>query len=238
MKPILLCLALALPLPARAADLTLDQIVARARAQREKRADKVVCSIVVDSELRDKAGNVEHSDNRRGSATLTRGSGDDVDVDVVATSGTHDGKPLSAAELAAEHKKALDARHANQGRDMAIIPLAKKNAGQQTFTLVRKETLWGRPAYVLAVKAQPTSSNHASLATGTLWIDADSFVELKGELEPLELPPHADWLKVQEQFVLGPGGTSVPSLLKIEGGGSMMFIRKSFRSTLRWSDCH
>jgi hypothetical protein len=231
----LLWLALVLPLPARAAPpaLSVDEVVTRARAVREKRPAQIVCHIEIESELAGKNGEVEHSDKRDGSATL---HGADNQIDIVPAHGVHDGKAMSKSELDEEHKKTEQQRKANKSHDMEIVPLASKNAAQQRFTLLRSDTLWGRPVYVLDVKAEPTS-NDASLATGTLWIDAETFVELKGVLSPLKLPPHADWIKVQEQFVLGPGATTIPSFLRIEGGGSMMFIRKSFKSTLRWSDC-
>jgi hypothetical protein len=237
MKPrsLLFIALVALPLPARAdaPALTVDQVVARARAVREKRPSEAVCHVEIESQLADKNGKVEHSDKRDGTATL-RGN----DIDIVTAHAWRDGKPLGADELATERKKSEEAkRKSKKGEDLEIVPLAAKNASEQTFELVRQESLWGRPAYVLAVHAQPSSGN-GSLATGTLWIDAESFVELKGELSPHKLPPNADWVKVQEQFTLGPGGASLPTFLRIEGGGHMLFIKKQFRSTLRWSDCH
>jgi hypothetical protein len=102
---------------------------------------------------------------------------------------------------------------------------------------VRRETLWGRPALVVRVHADKRDDN-PSLANGTLWIDAERWVELKGELTPVKLPPHADWLKIQEQFVLDGGGVPLPTFLHIEGAGHLLFIKKQFTSTLRWSDCH
>jgi hypothetical protein len=108
------------------------------------------------------------------------------------------------------------------------------NAPNETFELLRKETLWGRPTYVVKVSAQKNAPEHAN---GTLWIDAERFVELKGELEPSAMPPHADWIKVQEQYVPGPKDVAVPSFLHIEGAGHMLFLHKQFRTTLRWSDC-
>jgi hypothetical protein len=234
-SPSLLPLALVLvPLAARANPpaLSVDEVVARARAVHEKHPDKAVCHVEIESALVDKSGKVEHTDKRDGEATL-RGN----DIDVVTAHAWRDGKPLTASELAAERKKADEERKKKRkGEDLEIVPLATKNASEQTFTLLRQEPLWGRSAYVLEVRAQPSSSN-ASLANGTLWIDAETFVELKGELAPLKLPPNADWVKVQEQFTLGPGGVTVPSFLHIEGGGHMLFIRKQFRSTLHWSDC-
>ena len=97
-----------------------------------------------------------------------------------------------------------------------------------------RRTLWGRPAYVVNVHAEKKSPHQAN---GTMWIDAERFLPLKAELVPSEMPPHADWIKVQEQYVPGPKEAPVMSYLHIVGAGHMMFMHKQFRTTLRWSDC-
>src|SRR5262249_34825105 len=145
---------------------------------------------------------------------------------------------LTAEELAAERDKAKKQRAKRREKkgdeDIDWSPFAKKNAPSESFELLRREVLWGRPTYVLKVKAM---RNETSLANGTVWIDAEKWVALKGELVPSAMPPHADWLKVQEQYVLGPRDVPVPSLVNIAGGGHFMFMRKQFPSTLRWSSC-
>src|SRR5689334_24074684 len=50
-------------------------------------------------------------------------------------------------------------------------PLDSKNAANESFEMVRKDTLWGRPVYVLKVSAKTKAPEHAN---GTLWIDARS----------------------------------------------------------------
>ena len=226
--------AVALPAQADEALPPVGDVITHARTVMDKKApDQIVCKVVVDTQLLDKTGKPEHNEHREGKATLR---GDDQDVE--SASVVRDGKAMSDADLAEERAKVQkDKRKAKKkggDDDFDLSPLAAKNASNEAFELVGKETLWGRPAYVLKVRAQKTSPQQAN---GTLWIDAERFVELKGELVPSEMPPHADWVKVQEQYVPGPEDVAMPSLLHIEGAGHMLFMHKQFRTTLRWSDC-
>jgi hypothetical protein len=216
---------------AMAQEPSAADIVQKARAVMDKKPQEaVVCRVTVDTQLLDKKGQPEHDEHREGKATLKGG-----DQDIESEKVVRDGKPVSADEIAEERAKVKkDKARKKKDEDFDLSPLAPKNAPNEAFELVRKETLWGRPAYVLAVKAQKKSPNQAN---GTLWIDAERFVELKGDLTPSEMPEHADWIKVQEQFVPGPRDLAVPSYLHIEGAGHMLFMHKQFRTTLRWSDC-
>jgi hypothetical protein len=211
-------------------------VVAHARAVMEKKVELVVCKVVVDTQLLDKTGKPEHDEHREGKATLR---GDDQDIETASV--VRDGKAMSAEEIADERAKVQrdkqKAKKKNKGGDDdfdVLSPLAAKNAANQSFELVRKEALWGRQAYVLKVRAQKASPEASN---GTMWIDAEKFVELKSDLVPSEMPPHADWIKVQMQYVPGPKDVALPSYLHIEGAGHMLFMHKQFRTTLRWSDC-
>jgi hypothetical protein len=221
---------------ARAAETLppVADVVAHARTVMDRKPQEVVCKIVVDTQLLDKTGKPEHNEHREGKATLR---GDDQDVESAQV--VRDGKAMSDADIADERAKVQkDKRKAKKkgnDDDFDLSPLAAKNAANEAFELVGKETLWGRPAYVLKVRAQKTSPQQAN---GTLWIDAERFVELKGELVPSEMPPHADWIKVQYQYVPGPKDAPVMSYLHISGAGHMLFLHKQFRTTLRWSECH
>jgi hypothetical protein len=164
------------------------------------------------------------------------------DQDLESQSVVRDGQPLSADTIAEEQDKIKKQKAEKKkkptkgadGFDVSPSPLEAANAPNESFELVRKETLWGRPAYVVKVRAQKASPQQSN---GTLWIDAERFIELKGELSPSAMPPHADWIRVQEQFAPGPAGVAVPTYLHIEGAGHMLFLHKQFRTTLRWSDC-
>lgn len=228
MKPTLLLL-LALGGGARADEA--GDIVSKARALMERKPNGVVCALEVESRVTDGKGKLEHTEQRRGKATLR---GDDEDVDTASV--VRDGKPMSPEELQVERERIKNDRKKRKkgDEDFELSPLAPKNAPSEEFTLLRRETLWGRPAVVLAVRAR---ANKPTLANGTLWIDAETFVELKGELTPATNPEHVDWLKLQEQYALGPGGVTVPSVLYVEGAGHFLFVKKQFRTTIRWSDC-
>jgi hypothetical protein len=224
-------LTVAAPAAADAPLPSVNEVVQKARAVMERKPDGIVCALHAETEVRDKAGKIEHTEDRKGKATL---HGDDQEVET--ESAVRDGKPMTAAELKAEHDKLKQqrAKRKKSDDDFDLSPFAASNAASETFELVRRETLWGRPALVLTVHAK---ENKPTLPNGTVWIDAESFVELKGELAPSQNPEHVDWLKVQEQYTLGPGGVPVPSYLYIEGGGHFLFMKKQFRSTVRWSGC-
>jgi hypothetical protein len=213
---------------------TVDEVVAHARAVMDKKPQAVVCKVVVDTQLLDKTGKPEHDEHREGKATLR---GDDQDIESAKV--VRDGKEMTADEIADERAKVQkDKQKAKKKKggddDFDLSPLDAKNAPNESFELLRRETLWGRPVFVLKVTATKKSPSQAN---GTLWIDAERFVELKGELVPSEMPAHADWIKVQEQYVPGPKEVAVPAYLHIEGAGHMMFMHKQFRTTLRWTEC-
>jgi hypothetical protein len=208
-------------------------VIAHARAVMDRKPKQMVCKVVVDTQLLDKTGKPEHDEHREGKDTFR---GDDSDIESQKV--VRDGRALSADEIADEHAKVLkgkkEPKKKSDDDEYTPSPLDPRNVADEAFELLRKDTLWGRPAYVIKVSAQKKSPQHAN---GTLWIDAQNWVELKGELVPSEMPPHADWIKVQEQYVPGPEEVAAPSLLHIEGAGHMLFLHKQFRTTLRWSDC-
>lgn len=217
-------LSLFLSVNALAAEPTVDEIVKRARAVAEKKPKSVTCQMSMETQLFDKTGKLEHRELREGHGFL---DGDKADLET--TKAWRDGKPVPEADIKSEREKAKKQKN----DDLDISPLAAKNADSQHFELLRKEPLWGHDAYVIKVTATRVSENTAN---GTLWIDADSFVELKGELVPSKLPDHADWLRVQEQFLLDKG-VPLPSYLHVTGAGHFLMFKKSFESTLKWSSC-
>lgn len=115
-----------------------------------------------------------------------------------------------------------------------LSPFSPKRVAAHRFTLLRTETLWQRPTYVLAVSALKAN---ATSANGTVWVDAEYFVPLKGEYQPARLPRLVSWLKILAQEARLDGGGVSPTLLKIDGLGGMPFFRKRFSSTFTWSAC-
>jgi hypothetical protein len=213
-----------------AAEPTLDEIVSRARAVADKKADRMTCRMTMETAILDTAGNLEHREFREGDVTI---HGDDAVLE--PTRIVRDGKPMSDADIQKERAKMKEQRdkHKGQNDDFELSPLGSKNASGERFELLRKEQLWGHDAYVVKVTATRAAP---SLANGTLWIDAVSYVELKGEVTPAKLPDHADWVKVQEQFALSDG-ISLPTYLHIVGAGHRLVFHKGFESTLKWSGC-
>ena len=118
-------------------------VVKKAQAVVEKKVDNVVCKVVVDTQLLDKTGKPEHDEHREGKATFRN---DDMDIESLKV--TRDGKALTADELADERAKVQkDKKKRKKGEeDFDLLPLSAKNAPGEAFELVRKETLWGRPA--------------------------------------------------------------------------------------------
>ena len=228
MMRVLLLLAL---VPATAlADPTVDDIVQRARAVAEKKPQHLTCQMTMETQLFDKSGKVEHRELREGDGKL-----DGNDAELETRRAWRDGKPVAEADLQKERDKAKEraAKRKNDGDELELAPLAAKNAGGQTFALVGREQLWGHDVYVLKVTATRPSTG---LANGTLWVDAASFVELKGELTPAKLPDHADWVRVQEQFALDKG-VALPTYLHVVGAGHFLMFKKGFESTMKWREC-
>jgi len=234
MKTLVVAAALLSPLSISAAELSLDDIVTRARAVADKKPHHVVCKVNLESQLFGKSGELEHKEVREGDTTF---DGDKADVDTKRA--WRDGKPLTEETLKSEREKMKKAEAKAQAKteknddDFDLAPLESKNAAGQSFELVGKQQLWGHDVYVLMVAAKRPSTD---LANGTVWLDADSFVQLKAELVPARLPEHADWVKTQTQFALF-GGVAVPTYLHVMGAGHFLMFKKTFEMTMKWSSC-
>src|SRR5262249_3590738 len=109
--------------------------------------------------------------------------------------------------------------------DDLMEPFSAKWSPHYSFQLLRKERIWGREAYVLRVSAY---ARKTKAGNGLAWIDANDFVELKGEFVPAKLPDNADWAKFQIQYLLQPSGVAVPTLLKFEGAGHKWVFKRGF----------
>jgi hypothetical protein len=75
------------------------------------------------------------------------------------------------------------------------------------------------------------------LGNGTAWIDAQSFVTLKGEYFPAGMPKQVDWLKVHTQHALHASGFALPTALRVDGAGHFLFIKRGFRLRMKWLEC-
>src|SRR4051812_33435459 len=78
----------------------VSEVVGKARAVMDKKPERVVCQVKIDTQLLDKTGKLEHQEQREATASF---NGEKQDLD--STRVVRDGKPLSADELAAERAK-------------------------------------------------------------------------------------------------------------------------------------
>ncbi len=227
---------------ARGQELTVDEIMWRTQKVMAPRERAIVCGTTLSTEVHGSSGKTEESERREGEMTLVGDAqelrttrlwrnGKEIPVD------QKDEKTHSAVEIKNAEKNKTDVKNKNKKESISISidPLAERNFPNQTFTLLRRDTLWGHPVYVVQVRAARPS---AELAAGTLYIDAERFVQLKGELTPAKLPKMVDWMTTQMQYALDGRGQVVPSALHVSGGGHFLFLRKSMFMSIRWNDCH
>ena len=206
----------------------LAQIVARAAQLVAKKPDGLVCPVEMEAEQLDSGGKKEHETRAQTEVTL-RGA----EQDEAVIRQWNDGKELTQRELVEQDKKRAKAKSEGKDRDAEMKePIDQPDKFR--FALLRTESLWGRPAFVLS--AAPLAEGSEELK-GTLWIDATSFVELKAELSPAKNPDHVDWMKVQLQAGLHSSGAVVPTLVHVEGAGHFLLFHKGFRFTQRWGEC-
>jgi hypothetical protein len=239
--------------------LPVDEIVRRTAELVARPVPGLRCKVVMSVQQADGDGKVEH--DLRGEFEEARGADGKAERKVVKA--TADGKDVTAewhakeqeekrkrdaqaAEARARQEKAGQAPAARpeQGQPGGkpgmsasledLSPFSPKRVAAHRFTLLRTETLWQRPAYVLAVSAIKAN---ATSANGTVWVDAEHFVPLRGEYQPARLPRLVSWIKILAQEERLGGGGVAPTLLKIDGSGGLPLFRKRFASTFRWSGC-
>ena len=146
-----------------------------------------------------------------------------------------DGKELTQRDLVEQDKKRAKAKAEGKDKDKDFeMKEPIDQPGKFRFALLRTESLWGRRAFVLS--SAPLAQGSEELK-GTLWIDSESFVELKAELSPAKNPDHVDWMKVQLQSALLPNGAAVPTLVHVEGAGHFLLFHRGFRFTQHWGAC-
>jgi hypothetical protein len=139
-----------------------------------------------------------------------------------------DDQPLTAEQVAS-----INGRGATSGDTLDVrMQSPFRTRTHVHFNGLREDTLWGHHAYVLQVAAADKDGSN-----GTVWVDADNFLELKGELTPQQLPDHADALSWQEQFTRLADGSVVRSLVHIEGRGHFLFFKANMRFTERILGC-
>jgi hypothetical protein len=210
----------------------VEEIVAKAVDAMERHPEHMVCRVSSERQILDGDGNVDEDERAEIEETRTR---DEVEWKTIRK--WKNGKEITADVRKEEERKRQEAAKNPKPKkkdDDLMEPFSKKWSSHYTFQYVRSDTLWGHPAYVLRV----TSHDHKEKAgNGLVWIDANDFIQLKGEFVPAKLPDNADWARFQVQYTMHPSGVPVPSLLKFEGAGHKWVFKKGFRQVIRWQGC-
>ena len=230
---LLLLLLQAAPPPTAAPLPTVEEIVKKAVDAMERHPEHLICRVSSDRQILDSDGNVDDSEQTEIEETRTKN-----DVEWKTMRKWKNGREITAEVRRDEERKQREQagkpKPPKKDDDDLIDPFSKKWSPHYTFQYVRSEQLWGHPTYVLRV----TSHVHKEKAgNGLVWIDANDFIELKGEFVPAKLPDNADWARFQVQYVMHPSGVPVPSLLKFEGAGHKWVFKKGFRQVIRWQGC-
>jgi hypothetical protein len=217
-----------------APSLPVEEIVRRTVDAMDRPAPHLVCTVRVHKQVFDGDGKPE--EDERSDFQETR-QGDRVDWNLERR--VKDGRDVTAQAQAAGRRSREEKERKGEPTDKPkdgdlMQPFSRKWAAHYRFELVRREVLWGHPTYVVRVRALDRKQNAGD---GFAWIDADRFVELKGEFVPARLPDRADWAKFQLQYAPHASGIVLPSFIKFEGGGHMWFVKKGFRQTLEWHGC-
>lgn len=242
----LLCLAPAAPRPAApapppapppAAPLSVDEIVRRAAAQQARAPQGLTCNLVSRAWELDGHGKPggelrqEHEVSWQG-GTLQHGK---------TTVRSYAGKPFSAEEMKAadkedekKRKQLEEAKAKGEARESEPV-FAAFRVPLHAFKLLREEPLDGRRAYVLSVEPKPQAGPEGR--SGTAWVDAESFVVLRGTYAPKPLPDHVDRMELEERFARTAEGDTVPVLLRTEATGGFWFFKKRVRFESSFEGC-
>ena len=210
---------------------TVEQIVAKAVDTMERHPERLICRVSSERQILDGDGNVDDDEKTEIEETRT---GADVEWKTVRK--WKNGREITAEVRRDEERKQREQKPGDKKNkdDDLMAPFSKKWSSHYTFQYVRSEQLWGHPTYVLRVTSHDKKEKAGN---GLVWIDANDFIELKGEFVPAKLPDNADWARFQVQYLMHPSGVPVPSMLKFEGAGHKWVFKKGFRQVIRWQGC-
>jgi hypothetical protein len=223
---ILLLLLLQAPAPP-----TVEEIVAKAVDVMERHPERLICRVSSERQILDGDGNVDDDEKTEIEETRTHS-----DVEWKTVRKWKNGREITAEVRRDEERKQREKKPGEKkGKDDDLMePFSKKWSSHYTFQYVRSEQLWGHPTYVLRVTSHDKKEKAGN---GLVWIDANDFIELKGEFVPAKLPDNADWARFQVQYLMHSSGVPVPSMLKFEGAGHKWVFKKGFRQVIRWQGC-
>lgn len=204
---------------------TLPEIVARAAAVLSHAPTHAVCRAETEQMRLGKRGAIE----MRERAAFVRTFLGAAFSDSAPTLRWKDEQALSPEQVSTINGRAMN-KNGETLDEQLRSPLVHPE--RHDFERVGEDTLWGHAVYVVKVTAKTPQG-----ANGTVWIDATSFVERKGELTPQQAPAHIDSLSWQEQFEALADGSVVRSLIHIEGRGHFLFFTAATRFNERLFEC-
>ena len=210
---------------------TVEDIVRKAVDVMERHPERLICRVSSERQILDGDGNVDDDEKTEIEETRTH---DDVEWKTMRK--WKNGREITAEVRRDEERKQREQKPGPKPKkdDDLMEPFSKKWSSHYTFQYVRSEQLWGHPTYVLRVTSHDKKEKAGN---GLVWIDANDFIELKGEFVPAKLPDNADWARFQVQYLMHASGVPVPSMLKFEGAGHKWVFKKGFRQVIRWQGC-
>jgi hypothetical protein len=210
---------------------TVEEIVAKAVDAMEKHPERLICRVSSERQILDGDGNVDDDEKTEIEETRTK-----ADVEWKTVRKWKNGREITAEVRRDEERKQHEQKPSQKSNkdDDLMEPFSKKWSSHYTFQYVRSEQLWGHPTYVLRVTSHDKKEKAGN---GLVWIDANDFIELKGEFVPAKLPDNADWARFQVQYLMHSSGVPIPSMLKFEGAGHKWLFKKGFRQVIRWQGC-
>jgi hypothetical protein len=162
-------------------------------------------------------------------------------------SATENGKDVTeeakAEENKSEQKRKEKSEKNRDKEDRATIelepgyhPFSPKVLARVTYQRVGETLLEGRPAALFTFRHASEDGNSA--LEGKAWLDLGTGAPLQVEVSPSPLPKHVDAMKSTVRFETTADGLWRPTTSEIKGEGGMLWIRKVFESSFRFSDWH
>lgn len=220
--------------------LTASGIVARAQARFARKPKKLACTVSITATQLDTNGKPTETQTNELTETWTDGR----EEQGLAYARSVDGKPLTPAEMVKANQDEKDKReemkeHEKKGDGGNVdSPLAAAQVSRHDFSLLRNDVADGRAVYVLAVEPKGAEVNEKFVTrSGTLVIDAETFLLVKSDTRAAPLPKHVDRMVFNEEFQLDAEGESVPKSLTLEVKGGILFFTRTYRLETRWRDC-
>jgi outer membrane lipoprotein-sorting protein len=153
---------------------------------------------------------------------------------------TDEDKVLSPEEVAEYQKKAQREAAKNQEKEDkksanlefgANSPFSPEERPNYDFQLLPADTIRGMPSYVLKIMPK---QKRVDLMDGTVWLHRDIFETIKMDFHPAKNPRFVKKVHMIMDFDEIQPGFWLPTELKIDACGGILFIKKSFQMHQTW----